>query len=658
MDSSIPTDGVPPDRVIALGALHRFAAMDCSDPAVAEWRKVPKYVSYNKSQPDRVCPFCGVQYLPLAEDISATCGGIERVEAERRLSGICSITCFRQAKDAFDCTFGRSAEFTVGDLDASVTAARAADGSVSVYKYGSGRGDAGKSATTISEGGTVTLTSLEECGRCSVGSSKGGRLSLCSACHGVVYCSLKCQREDWPRHKAACRSGKHVLELLTELQTAAIPSSLDGGYEEQTRDTTTSAAALLLPPTHAAGSACVVSGLVSRQDLNGCIAVVLSTPQTVVAPERLPVVVYGTTAAAEKLLLKPTNLRLLPCSVRSLDWNIDVVADREGGRAAVRQKPAVAQSVTILSLVADTPIGNLDTCHEFMDALQLTLRPPASGPLPPARLFSRAAIRAIIRAPSHEVFWMPFDSIGHYFVLEVQPGGSGRLFQSSVRSPVTLSNGFSTTVGYSPREWAGPLARPGWDAQLKATHSRWGGGRVLASAELAALLGAIADLQDAGDAVVAALLPQLDTDLVRGDEAYYARVAAIEAAGRSSGQRRGGVAIDGLSPLVEWTGAFMNSPGTISYSRAPRGALRIFSTGAYRGLRPFDICVPEPVVTAFGALFAGLTGQAPTPATFMALLHYRRWKTMRGPYNSGSGMGVGHQAVGWGFCETIHRHWQ
>lgn len=516
--------------------------MDYSDPAVAEWRKVPKYVSYNKSQPNRVCPCCGIQYLPLPGSSSASCGGSERVEAERRLSGICSITCFRRAKDAFDCTFGRSVECAVGNMDASVAATRAADGSVSVYKYGSGKGDTEKSATTVSEGGTVAQTSLQACGRCSIGSSGDGRLSLCSACHGVVYCSLKCQREDWPLHRAACRSGRRILETLSEFKPAANPSSRDGHCEEQAPIDTTTAAPTLLPlPTHTAGSACVVSGLVSRPDLNGCIAVVLSTAPTVAAfeglpaivygtsaatekptfpaLERLPVVVYGTAAAAEKLLLKPANLMLLPCTARSLDWSIDVVTDRCGGRAAARQKPAVTRSVALLSLVADTPTGNLDTCHEFMDALQLSLRPPASGPLPPARLFSRAAIRAIIRAPSHEVFWMPFDAIGHYFVLEVQPGGHGRLFQSSVRSPMTLSNGVSTTVGYSPREWTNPLARPGWDAQLKAAHNRWGGGRVLSSAELAALLGMIADLQDAGDAVVAALLPQLDTDLVRADEA-------------------------------------------------------------------------------------------------------------------------------------------
>jgi len=162
----------------------------------------------------------------------------------------------------------------------------------------------------------------------------------------------------------------------------------------------------------------VVAGLVSRPELNGCAAVAL-----VPAPggdARVPVLAYGP-VATERLSLKPANLRpLLPTtSVDRISWQIRLPRpDGRRGRAA----SARSSSTTLAALIADTPVGDLDVCNEFVDALLAAVRPTHQ---PPARLFSRAAIRGILRAPGHEVYWFRLDAIAHYFVLEVQRGASG-----------------------------------------------------------------------------------------------------------------------------------------------------------------------------------------------------------------------------------------
>jgi radical SAM protein with 4Fe4S-binding SPASM domain len=34
------------------------------------------------------------------------------------------------------------------------------------------------------------------------------KLNKCGRCRAVAYCSVSCQKDDWPRHKAVCASAK------------------------------------------------------------------------------------------------------------------------------------------------------------------------------------------------------------------------------------------------------------------------------------------------------------------------------------------------------------------------------------------------------------------------------------------------------------------
>ncbi|KAJ3554620.1 hypothetical protein NP233_g12384 [Leucocoprinus birnbaumii] len=50
------------------------------------------------------------------------------------------------------------------------------------------------------------LSKLDKCSRCKA----TARLSLCSSCREVIYCSKECQREDWADHKHFCKQTEPV----------------------------------------------------------------------------------------------------------------------------------------------------------------------------------------------------------------------------------------------------------------------------------------------------------------------------------------------------------------------------------------------------------------------------------------------------------------
>jgi alpha-D-ribose 1-methylphosphonate 5-triphosphate synthase subunit PhnG len=59
---------------------------------------------------------------------------------------------------------------------------------------------------------------------------------------------------------------------------------------------------------------------------------------------------------------------------------------------------------------------------------------------------------------------------------------------------------------YSAAEWAAADPVASWDADLKAVHARWGGGRELSHASLSALLDLLCQLQATADEIAEVML--------------------------------------------------------------------------------------------------------------------------------------------------------
>jgi hypothetical protein len=80
-------------------------------------------------------------------------------------------------------------------------------------EYAIGKGDA--DAKTIRELRRV-------CGACSTTPDKNkGKFNECAACQAMYYCSVECQRVDWPKHKGACKQMQATAEGLATKAAAA-----------------------------------------------------------------------------------------------------------------------------------------------------------------------------------------------------------------------------------------------------------------------------------------------------------------------------------------------------------------------------------------------------------------------------------------------------
>jgi hypothetical protein len=60
------------------------------------------------------------------------------------------------------------------------------------------------------------------CGTCSTTPDKNkGKFNKCAACQAMYYCSVECQRVDWPKHKGECEQMKATTEETATKAAAA-----------------------------------------------------------------------------------------------------------------------------------------------------------------------------------------------------------------------------------------------------------------------------------------------------------------------------------------------------------------------------------------------------------------------------------------------------
>jgi hypothetical protein len=74
---------------------------------------------------------------------------------------------------------------------------------------------------------TETIRELRRvCGACSTTPDKNkGKFNKCAACQAMYYCSVECQRVDWPKHKGECKQMKATAETATATAAAKAAAS-------------------------------------------------------------------------------------------------------------------------------------------------------------------------------------------------------------------------------------------------------------------------------------------------------------------------------------------------------------------------------------------------------------------------------------------------
>jgi hypothetical protein len=97
-----------------------------------------------------------------------------------------------------------------GGADNSITSAQVSGRTPLEYAIDKGDAD----AETIRELRRV-------CGACSTTPDKNeGKFNKCGACQAMYYCSVECQRVDWPKHKDECKQIKATAETATKAAAA------------------------------------------------------------------------------------------------------------------------------------------------------------------------------------------------------------------------------------------------------------------------------------------------------------------------------------------------------------------------------------------------------------------------------------------------------
>jgi hypothetical protein len=234
------SDIVPASRIIARNA--PLPVVDLKSPGVREWlhlepifaaANMPAYASFGvfvfnkQSALERFCPCCRLLYRSLP---NAEATAIGHIEQERRLSGLCSVSCYQKfnAGTEFGVAggsdwIGRSGTAVVDFASGTQVVTRDEDDVTTMITMPNGIGKCGKGTTaTTFDAKNVNLSAVgsddhksptekRKCDVCGGVGSDGG-VQLCSSCKGRCFCGRECQRRDWRSHKESCRRIKATLD--------------------------------------------------------------------------------------------------------------------------------------------------------------------------------------------------------------------------------------------------------------------------------------------------------------------------------------------------------------------------------------------------------------------------------------------------------------
>ena len=186
------------------------------------------------------------------------------------------------------------------------------------------------------------------------------------------------------------------------------------------------------------GDRVTVTGLRSRPELNGKVAVVLA-PE--VKGERVKVTAFPAPIAVKRSCLGPAPA--------ALDWSF-----------ADYLPPGVDpadNSIRGLIRAPGSPLGAIDRCDSLLRAVA-SLFPEMRAGLPPSRTVDLSTDDVLVRAmldntQVHALYYLEFDAMGHHVIVETQ-GGLARTHQSFIRARLETPFGKTITSGYTARDWS------------------------------------------------------------------------------------------------------------------------------------------------------------------------------------------------------------
>ena len=384
------------------------------------------------------------------------------------------------------------------------------------------------------------------------------------------------------------------------------------------------------------GTAVTINGLQGRNDLNGQAGVVVeplkSEAEQLQLLGRHKVMVWKADGKHELISVKRDNLEVEDSATakdavkrKRIDWT--VIEDSR-----------IGASLGLHDLALETPLGDIDSAAEFVVEVQSTLG-TSDAPMPRFR-FSALTKDVILGNAQlmHGVYFCQFDAVWHQLVLEVK-AGHGRVFQacgsdsasSSSSSPALLGDAAAETVGvsnestnspserdarscrssYIALEWARKEPHADWAPELIQAHSRWGGCKELPLEELGAFIDCWLGVQAAGQALLAALLPSLPSELVDAQEKW-----------QQIGDKGPGSA--SASPISEWGRSCLDCLSGVTYSSSSR---QFASNESWTGGGgAFSVTLPQAEADKLDSALAAVTGARLNAGVIASLLRHLGWE--------------------------------
>ena len=172
---------------------------------------------------------------------------------------------------------------------------------------------------------------------------------------------------------------------------------------------------------------------------------------------------------------------------------------------------------------------------------------------------------------------------------------------------------------------------------------RWGGEAPLDYTQLEMLMKLLLQLQSCAGEIAEVMYHQLPIELVEQEKEFRAQVRKQREADCTEGPKE-----TSNTPIALWASAMSDKPDQMTMYSPPDSPIIISMVGC-----DFIFEIPSALVGNFCDLYRNLTGEQPSSAVYLKILHFRDWSTTFQLHKTGQ-----PSAVGWAVCHATIPHWQ